>query len=111
MKYSTEEALDEIEKRSRKIRKAEEKKKGMLLSAVTFSLSLGLILVIGAFGGAGSLAGAGSAYGSFFIAAEYGGYVLTAIIAFVAGVAVTLFIRNCQKRAGEKKKDEDETPG
>ena len=107
MKYSTEEALAEIEKRSREIEKAEEKKKGILLTASTLCLTLGLILAVAAFGNAGIVNGGGSAYGSFFIAAEYGGYVLTAIIAFVAGVALTLLIRNRQKHAEEEKKDED----
>ena len=107
MKYSTEEALAEIEKRSREIEKAEEKKKGMLLTASTLCLTLSLILAVAAFGNAGIVGGAGSAYGSFFIAAEYGGYVLTALIAFVAGVGITLFIKSRQKHAGEEKKEED----
>ncbi|MCR4643343.1 MAG: hypothetical protein K5697_15115 [Lachnospiraceae bacterium] len=100
MKYTTEEALAEIEKRSRKIEKAEEKKKGLLLSAATFCLTLGLIVVIGIYGGAGNLAAAGSGYGSFFISAEGGAYILTAIAAFVAGVLLTLLLRHCLTKRG-----------
>ncbi|MCR4643344.1 MAG: hypothetical protein K5697_15120 [Lachnospiraceae bacterium] len=104
MKYSTEEALSEIEKRSREIEKAEDKKKGMLLSAATFCLTLVLIPVIAVYGNAGTVTGAGSAYGSFFIAAEYGGYVLTGLVSFVAGVALTLLIRSRQKCGGDEEK-------
>ena len=107
MKYTTKEALSEIEKRSREIEKAEDKKNGTLLSAATFCLNLVLIPLIAVYGNAGTVTGAGSAYGLFFIAAEYGGYVLTALIAFVAGVGITLFIKSRQKHAGEEKKDED----
>ena len=111
MKYTTEEALSEIEKRSREIEKAEDKKNGMLLSAATFCLTLVLIPLIAVYGNAGTVTGAGSAYGSFFIAAEYGGYVLTALVSFVAGVALTLLIRNRQRHAEEEKKDEDDNSG
>ena len=98
MKYSTEEALEEIEKRSRKIQRAEDKKKSILLTLSSFVLMLGLVVVIGIFGGAGNLAGAGTAYGSFFVSAEGGAYILTAIAAFVAGVLLTLLLIRVRKK-------------
>ena len=107
MKYTKEEALSEIKRRSTKIRKEEAKKKEIILSAVSACLMLALVVVIGIFGGAGVVAGAGSAYGSFFISAESGGYVLVAIAAFLVGVIVTVVIKHRLKRENNEASGEE----
>ena len=90
MKYSTEEALKEILKRSRQIEHRREKRSIRLYSFVSL-LALGaLTLLISGMTGGTIPAGGQEVMGSFLLPAEAGGYVLTAVIAFTIGVILTM---------------------
>ena len=49
----------------------------------------------------------GSVYGAFLLSQEAGGYVMTAVIAFALGVAVTLLCLRLQKRNKQQGNDKD----
>ena len=91
MKYTTEEALSEILRRSREAARVRSRRTCRMLSGLTASLLAVLMLVISAFSNRPAALPEGSIYGSFLLSQEAGGYVLAAVIAFVLGVAVTLF--------------------
>ena len=96
MKYTEQEQLGEILLRSEKLRKKKEKNVLKGLSTTAALLFLALATCIGTFGGTGIL-GSKTDYGSFLLSAETGGYVLTAVIAFVAGVITAVLIKRCRK--------------
>ena len=92
MKYTKDEALDEIIKRGRKIREKRNKRiTGILSTAVVVSTFL-LILSVSLFTG-NAFMGDHSVYGSFLLPTEVLGYVLVAVIAFVVGVVITVIVR------------------
>lgn len=94
MKYTTEEALTEIKRRSKIIRQRYEMRMSTIFSVITACLATGLVAVIGKFGTGSGVSVTPSSYGAFLLPAEDGGYVLTAIVAFLAGVFITLILRN-----------------
>ncbi len=105
MRFTNEEALREVLKRGRAVRKRRESRNIQILGGAAGVLLVGLICVIASFskGGVGS---AGSAYGAFLLSAEAGGYVLTAVIAFAVGVVLTVLIWQYRKR--KRKNPEEE---
>ena len=103
MKLSDNEAFDEIIKRGDKIRKKHEQSIMRVLSATTAVLAVALLGAISFYGGVG-VERSETDYGSFFLPAEAGGYVIAALIAFVLGVVITFFILHC-RRKGETEKD------
>jgi len=108
MRLTNDEALREVLKRGRAIRNRKDRRSIQLLSCVTGVLAVVLICVIAALssGGIGSV---GTAYGSFLLSAEAGGYILTALIAFVIGVILTIAIykyRSIERRKTEEIEDQ-----
>ena len=103
MKYSTDEALKEIYKRSdRLIRKRERRIRNAMsvLSVFLFAAVTGLTVTLAGAPGAG---GAQSVYGAFLLSSDAGAYVLVALIAFILGIAVTLATRGYR---GDHKNEE-----
>lgn len=96
MKYTEQEQLDEILFRSRGLRQKKERNILRGLSASAALLFFALAGCIGTLGGKGVLESR-TDYGSFLLSAETGGYVLTAVIAFVAGVITAVLIRRYRK--------------
>ena len=100
MKYETDEAIKEIMRRSRLIKRGREK---WLTSLYTIAslLSVGMltVLISGMTGGT-SPAGGQEQMGSFLLSAKAGGYVLTAVVAFTAGVILTMIT---QKYRGKRR--------
>lgn len=97
MKYTTENALKEINRRARVIRQKHNRR---TLNALTTAASLTLIAlfaVIGTVSGS-EVSGSQTDYGAFILSAETGGYILTAILGFVLGVVVTLLIKQMKKK-------------
>ena len=92
MKYTKDEALEEILKRGRKIREKRNKQITGVLSTTTVILTFILFLSISIFTG-NVVTGTHSAYGSFLLPTEVLGYVLVAVIAFVLGVIITVIAR------------------
>ena len=90
MKYTTEEALAEIMRRSGQIIMQRERRACRVLSGITAALFAMLVLVIALLPGKATVSSSGSVYGAFLLSQEAGGYVLAAVIAFALGVAVTL---------------------
>ena len=96
MKYTTDEAFEEITRRGKLIRQQKERKQMKVLSAVSCMLAFALIGAFGVLNGSGNLR-SGSAYGSFLVSAESGGYILIAVLAFALGVFVTVTIQKYRK--------------
>ena len=92
MKLSDNEAFDEIIKRGDKIRKKHEQRVMRVLSATTAVLAVALLGVISFYGGVG-VERSETDYGSFFLPAEAGGYVIAALIAFALGIMIAACIR------------------
>ena len=111
MKYTTEEALAEILRRSEQVLIRRNRRAVRRLSGASGALLAVLVVVIGLFPGSGT-ASAGSVYGAFLLSREAGGYVLAAVIAFALGVTVTLLSlkqkrKNSEKSPPEKHRKED----
>ncbi|MBE5925257.1 MAG: hypothetical protein E7271_12510 [Lachnospiraceae bacterium] len=97
MKYNTDDALSEIKKRGKLIKKKHEQRITKILSATT---CLTTFLLLGAFSvfANTSVDNSQSVYGSFLLFADIGSYVLTAVIAFILGVIVTVLIKHYKNR-------------
>ena len=107
MKYTTEEALAEIMRRSDQIIIRRDRRACRRLSGAAGALLTALVLVIALLPETAATAYNGSVYGSFLLSAEAGGYVLAAVIAFALGVAVTLLCLKRKKLSSEDKKKEE----
>lgn len=92
MKYTKQEAKEEIKRRGKRIRRAREKQVKCLLSAGTFLIAVLLFGTISLLTGMGAEEKR-SVYASFLLPAEAGIYVLIAFLAFAIGVAITLIIQ------------------
>lgn len=102
MKYTKDEALEEIIKRGRKIRDKRNKRITCALSTATVIATFILFLSISIFTG-NVVTGTHSAYGSFLLPTEVLGYVLVAVIAFVMGVIITVIVRKNNKENDKEK--------
>ncbi|MCR5418235.1 MAG: hypothetical protein K6E84_04895 [Lachnospiraceae bacterium] len=92
MRYTDEEALSEIMKRSSRALEKRREKACRALAATSAVLFVALLAVTAIF--PGTAAGGDiqhAVYGSFLLSREAGGYVLASTIAFALGVTVTLF--------------------
>ena len=101
MKYTKDEALNEILKRGRKIREKRNKRITGALSTATVISTFILFLSISIFTG-NAVTGTNSAYGSFLLPTEVLGYVLVAVIAFVMGVIITFIVRKYKRSENDK---------
>lgn len=109
MKYNQDTAVREILHRSNILRKKKERIMVRVLCASSAALFALLVLSIGIVFRDASLDPEQSVFGSFLLPTEAGGYVLAALIAFIAGVAVTLIIhRSQEKKKQEEKNDKDD---
>ena len=90
MKYSKDEALDEIMKRGKIIKKKHDKRNTVILSSATALSAFILVIAVSIFGG--GAAGTYSAYGSFVLNNDSIQYVVEALITFLFGSVVTIAI-------------------
>ncbi len=97
MKYSKEEALEEIRRRAGIIRQKHDRKVTNILTTTAGFTLIALFAVIGIFSGS-AISATPSAYGAFIISAESGGYVLAGVLGFVFGVIVTLLVKQLKKK-------------
>lgn len=96
-----------VHERAAALRRARERRRTAAWSAlcVVLTVLLSLETVTPHAPGAGMLTGAS------LLAAETGGYVLTAVVAFMAGVAITALLKTMQKRRGTSLDDDkDDIP-
>ena len=91
MKYTKQEQLNEILIRGEKMRQRKDKNMFRVLYATAALLFISLVGIIGILGG-GIVLESGTAYGSFLLSAEIGGYVLVAVLAFVTGIITAIVI-------------------
>ena len=101
MKYTKQEQLNEILIRGKNLRQRKDRQALQGLSATVVALFAVLATCIGSFGGKAVLESR-TDYGSFLLSAEVGGYILVAVVAFVAGVivAVVLQMRRSKREEG-----------
>lgn len=104
MKYTKKEQLNEILLRGEKLRKKKDRNTLRGLSTTAALLFIALVSCIGTFGKSGA-PGSRSEYGSFLLSAETGGYILTALLAFLAGVITAVLIQK-NKKAKQKNRAE-----
>ncbi|SDB52984.1 hypothetical protein [Butyrivibrio sp. INlla16] len=97
MKQTKEEAFAEVMKRGRNLKRQNAKGAATVISICASCIMAALVLAIGWFGGAGYNVNGQSAYGSFLLSHEAGGYVLVAAVAFVVGVGITVWILKYRK--------------
>jgi hypothetical protein len=97
MKYSTEEALKEINRRAGVILKKRERRITNALATAAGVTFVVLLAVIGDFSGAG-IPESRSEYGAFILSSEAAGYVLTATLGFVLGVCVTFLVKRLKNK-------------
>ena len=102
---TAEERVAALHLRMRERRRAREQLRTRVLGAGCLGLAACLALMIKR-GGAGGTAGPYS--GSMMLFENAGGYVLVAVLAFMAGVAITVLLR---ERQGRRKPEEKEGGG
>ena len=88
MKYTTEDALKEINRRAKIIKQKKERRINHILVTSASLALVALFGVISAFSGS-AISGVQTEYGAFILSPELGGSVLTAVLGFVLGVLVT----------------------
>ena len=106
MKYTKDEALNEILKRGRKIRDKRNKKITGALSTATVISTFILFLSVSIFTG-NTVTGTNSAYGSFLLPTEVLGYVIVAVIAFVGGVVINVCMKKSVKNSDSNDSNDD----
>lgn len=108
MKYTAEEELVEIMRRSKKVILHRERRKVRLMAGLTGVIALAAVVALILLPG-GTATTKESVYGAFLLADETGGYVLVALISFILGIAVAfLCIKYKRLRdLGEKKESND----
>ena len=97
MKYTTEEALKEINRRGNILKEEHERKVTKVMSICTAATAFVLVALLSIFSGSG-MAETRTQYGSFLLPTEAGGYVLTAVVAFALGVMLTIVIKRIKAR-------------
>lgn len=97
MKYTTEDALKEINRRAGVILKKRERRTTNILATTAGITLVALFAVIGEFSVV-EIPNTQSEYGSFILSAGTGGYALTAILGFILGSCVTLVVKRLKNR-------------
>ena len=106
MKYTPDEAMSEILRRSERVALRRKRRSCQRLGGICSALLAVLVLGITVMPGKLAVTSAGSVYGSFLLSREAGGYVLFALIAFVLGVAVTLLCQHCRKKQEDTRNEQ-----
>ena len=97
MKYTTENALNEIKRRARQIKREHNRKVTRLLASSACLSLIALFAMIGIFSGS-ELPETQTMYGSIILQAKTGGYALIAVLGFFLGVLATLLINHSKKK-------------
>lgn len=106
LKYTPDEALSQILRRSERIALRRKRRSCQRLTGICSALLAVLVLGITVMPEKLAVTSAGSVYGSFLLSREAGGYVLIALIAFVLGVAVTLLCQHCRKKQEDTRNEQ-----
>ena len=107
MRYTSDQAVKEVLRRSARISKKRERRVGTVLSCAAAALFCALLAVTALLSG-GSPAPAGTVYGSSILSPSAGGYVLIGVLAFALGATVTLLcVRYRGKRLAKSEPEEE----
>ena len=98
MKYTQDEAVSEILKRSGRISRRRVRRARAALSCASVVIFALLVFTITGISGQPCRAPRDTYYGSFLLSAEVGGYVLAAVIAFALGVTIAVFCMRYRKK-------------
>ena len=91
MKYSREEAIKEIRSRKNALQEKDDRRKLSVLSVLSAVLLCSTVVILsGISGDPSSVVLAGSGFGAMLVNADVGGYILAGVIAFMAGVIITV---------------------
>ncbi|MBR6146922.1 MAG: hypothetical protein IKQ44_01040 [Lachnospiraceae bacterium] len=104
MRYSKDEALSEIIRRSKKIARDRRRKRDAILIASAVLIAICASVIILSIPAGNRIYDTMTLYGSFLLNQSTGGYILVAVIAFITGIAVAII---CRKYQNEKKDPED----
>ncbi|MBQ9827065.1 MAG: hypothetical protein IJM62_00115 [Lachnospiraceae bacterium] len=92
MRFSEEQMISEILKRSEDLKRRKEQRSLRLCSAGFAFLAAALVLTITLVVGKGTSVSSSSHYGAFMLNAETGGYIAVAVIAFLVGIVFTVLV-------------------
>ena len=106
MKYTPDEALSQILRRSERVALRRKRRSCQRLGGICSALLAVLVLGITVMPEKDAVTSADSVYGSFLLSREAGGYVLIALIAFVLGVTVTLLCLRYRKKQDATKDEQ-----
>ena len=109
MKYSYTQALSEIMRRGSGLAEQRRRRRFLFWAELSGCLLLLLAVTVTRFAGTAEAGAEESVYGAFILSGLAGGYVLTGVIAFAAGVSVTLACLK-YKQSASKRPERDE-PG
>ncbi|MBP5414232.1 MAG: hypothetical protein ILN61_03175 [Lachnospiraceae bacterium] len=104
MRYSEDEALSEIIRRSKRIARDRRRKRDAILIASAVLIAICASVIILSIPAGNRIYDTMTLYGSFLLNQSTGGYILVAVIAFITGIAVAII---CRKYQNEKKDPED----
>lgn len=91
MEYTTEQALKEIVRRRKEVKKRRERKRCIVFASMSCFLAAALMAMISIIPARSDAYSLGTTYGSFLLSPQAGGYVFTAVVAFGAGVSIAVY--------------------
>ena len=108
MKYTTENALAEIFRRSQNITAKRNKRVCQILSGVSTAVFAGIAAVIAVFPENHAVEAVSSDYGALLLSPEAGSYILLAVVAISLGAATALLIFHLTMTQSRKKSDQNQ---
>lgn len=111
LKYTTEDELNEIMRRSRIVTYRRERRKVTIQAGLTGLFSLMMVVVLIFLPQGSLMTSKESVYGSFLLAKESGGYVLIALLGFILGIMVTFLCVKFRRLRDLEKKEENNSKG
>ena len=112
MEYTTEQALEEIVRRRKQVRKRRNRKRCIAFASLSCFLMAALTVVINVIPAGSDAYSLGTTYGSFLLSPQAGGYVFTAVLAFGAGVSIAVYALRRRGRYGpETEQNENDVKG
>ena len=100
MRYNLDETLRLVMGQKRELWQRQERMKFMISNLFTIILAGGAIALIGYRGARGPAGGNSDFFGGYMLSPEIGGYVLVALLAFVAGLIAMVAINHYKKIQG-----------
>lgn len=106
VKYESNEALELIFEKSKKIRAGRERRKTAVLGVASSVLAVLLIATVILLKGQTVSEATASHLGAFLLPSEAGGYVIAGVLAFILGILITTIVLRYSEKRKERKKDQ-----